>query len=82
MLTIFCKHSNYIAYLEAESVWLKMQMVHERQRAERAIDTLLGLKVGVMPVTVPTPEERAAAESEVEKMLKDPEFSHVGEELP
>lgn len=81
MLTLWCRHSTYIAHLEVELTWLKMQMVHERQRAERAIDALLAIRVSVGPVTVPTPGERTAAEIEMEKMLKDPEFSRVGEEI-
>jgi hypothetical protein len=78
-LTIFCSHSDHIEHLEAENLWLKMQMIHERQRAERAIDTLLGLKLGVAPITVPTREELLQTESEVEKTLRNPEFTQAGE---
>jgi len=77
-LVLFCRHSDYVKHLEAEIEWLKMAMVHERQRAERGVDTLLGLKLGVAPITVPTREELRETESEVEKLMRDPEFTQAG----
>ena len=48
----------YLRHLEGEVEYLKLQVVHERQRAERAIDTVLSLQDRpVMPMTVPTPQE-------------------------
>ena len=78
MLVLFCRHSAIIKHLEEEIYWLKLQMTHERQRAERAIDTLLQLKLGVAPITVPTREERREDESEIEKIIRDPEFTQAG----
>jgi len=77
-LVIFCRHSSHIQQLESEIAWLRMQMTHERQRAEIAIDHLLALKVGVTPVTRPTREELHETESEMERVLRDPEFTQAG----
>ena len=78
MLTLFCRHGSHLAHLVAEVEFWRIQFSHERQRAERAIDTLLGLKLGVAPITVPTREERVADETELERTLRDPEFTQAG----
>lgn len=78
MLTLFCRHSAHIKHLEAENLWLKMQMVHERQRAERAVDTLLALKIGVPPITVPTREERMDEAAIIAAMEQEPDFAKTG----
>ncbi len=77
-LVLFCRHSSHIQHLEEENHWLKMQMVHERQRAEVAIDRLLNLKLNIPGVTLPTREELRETENEVEKTLRDPEFTQAG----
>ena len=79
MLTLFCRHSSHLMHLEAEIEWLKMQMTHERQRAEIAIDHLLALKQGVTPVTRPTREEQMEVEAVMGKIRDDPEFTQAGE---
>lgn len=76
-LSLFCTHREFIAHLEGEIAWLKIAMQHERQRAERAIDELLRLKVGAGPVTVPLMPD-VTPESQMERMLADPEFTNVG----
>ena len=78
MLTLFCRHSSHLKHLEAEVAFWRLQFSHERQRAERAVDTLLALKLGVPPITVPTREELRDTESEVERALRDPEFTQAG----
>ena len=77
-LVLFCRHSDLVQHLEAEVAFWRMQFAHERQRAERAVDTLLALKLNVPPITVPTPEERSAAEREIETLARDPEFVQAG----
>lgn len=74
----FCGHADYLRHLEAEIDWLKRQMVHERQRAEMALDKLQMLRVGGGPVTVPTPAERAAEFPELAAMTMNPEFVRAG----
>ncbi len=69
----------YLLHLEDEITYLRDQVVHERQRAERAIDELLSLRVNVPPVTLPTPREVQQAETAVERLLRDSEFVSVGE---
>lgn len=68
--------ASYIQHLEEEIRWLKGQMIHERQRAERAIDTILSLQQRpVMPITIPTPAEvRDNGFPDVDS----PEFSGAG----
>jgi hypothetical protein len=78
MLVLWCRHSSHIAHLVAEVEFWRLQFAHERQRAERAVDTLLGLKLGVAPITVPTREELRHEESEVEKLMRNPEFTQAG----
>lgn len=77
-LVLFCRHSAHIKHLEEEIYFLKMQMTHERARAERAIDTLLALKLGVPPITVPTREERMEEDDHLERDIRDPEFAQAG----
>ena len=58
----------FVKHLKDENTWLREQMLHERSRAETAINALLQLKLQVpiaLPVTLPperlpTPEEEAA----------------------
>lgn len=77
MSALFCAHGEYLRHLEAEIVWLKLQMIHERQRAEFALDKLQMLHVGGGPVTVPTPDERRA-EATITDLLSNPEFVNAG----
>lgn len=65
---IFCKH------LLEEIEWLKEQVLHERQRAELAIDELLRFR-SVSPVSVPQVKESSL----IEKMINSSEFASVGE---
>lgn len=78
MLTLFCRHSSHIKHLEAEVAFWRMQFTHERQRAEVAIDRLLNLKLNIPGVTMPTREELRETESEMERTLRDPEFTQAG----
>ena len=73
---LLCSHSSLVAHLEAETTWLKAQLLHERTRAEHAIDLLLAVKVGLPSVSPPV---RDAAITEVEKLLRDDEFVHAGD---
>ena len=75
-LVLFCRHSDLVTHLEAETTWLKAQILHERTRAEHAIDLLLAVKVGLPSVSPPV---RDAAMAEVEKLLNDDEFTHAGD---
>ena len=78
-LTLFCRHSDLVTFLLNEVEYLRAQMVHERQRAERAIDTLLTLKLpGAGPVTVPTPQEARAYDTMVSGP-GEPEFDKIGD---
>ena len=67
------------AHLIDEIHYLREQVEHERQRAERAIDELLRIRIQSCPVTMPTPREAEHQESLVEKLLRDTEFSSIGE---
>ena len=78
MTRLFCAHHDYLGHLEAEIDWHKRQMVHERQRAEMALDKLQMLTVGGGPVTVPTPDERASVVSALADLTTDPEFVRAG----
>ena len=69
----------FAAHLETEIEYLRGQVEHERQRAERAIDELLHVRANVNPVTQPTPREVQQAETAVERLLRDTEFTSVGE---
>ena len=77
-LTLFCRHNDLVTFLLNEVEYLRAQMVHERQRAERAIDTLLTLTLpGAGPVTVPTPQE-ARAYAAMVSGPGEPEFDKIG----
>ena len=67
------------AHLIDEIEYLRGQVERERQRAERAIDELLRIRIQAGPVTMPTPRENERQESLVEKLLRDTEFSSIGE---
>ena len=75
-LTIWCSHSSLIAWLEREVEYFKTQYESERCRAEMAIDELLRMRVQAGPVSLAREE---AVPEHVEKLLKDPEFTRVGE---
>jgi hypothetical protein len=66
----------YLRHLEAEIEWLKHQLAHERARAEQAIDRLLQ-RAAVAPVSLPLPP--AGVPEEWQELLKQPEFSDVGQ---
>ena len=74
-LTLFCAHTDHIAHLEAEVAFWRMQFVHERQRAEVAIDRLLATKQ-FGPVTLPPRPQEAA--DPVQDLLVNPEFIEAG----
>ena len=69
----------FTAHLLDEIDWLKACVIHERQRAEMAIDELLRIRIVAGPVTQPTPQEAAQRETFVDKLLRDSEFTSVGE---
>jgi hypothetical protein len=69
----------FTTHLLEEIEYLRAQCQHERQRAELAIDELLRIRVGATPVTQPTPREVEQRESLVDKLLKDSEFTSIGE---
>lgn len=76
-----CMHTDYLAHLEAEIAWLKLQMLHERQRAEVAIDRLL-VRHDTGPVTLAASEDRATAQTrELEELLRQGDFVHAGDEV-
>lgn len=68
----------YVRHLEQEIEYLRGQAEHERQRAERALDELLRVRTNIGPITVPTPREVEQAETVIEKMVRDSEFSLTG----
>jgi hypothetical protein len=72
------------AHLIEEIAYLREQVNHERQRAELAIDELLRIRVGVSPVTQPTPAEAKVREENdpISRMLRDSEFMNTGELEP
>lgn len=77
----------YVQHMRDEIAWLKQSLIHERTRAERAIDAMLMLRVpGAVPIT-PTPAEvrdanTVAAEETptetVKRLLGDEEFQNAG----
>lgn len=76
-LTLFCRHSPTITFLERELEWMRLQYAHERARAEVAVSELLRLKAGTSalhPLAVPHEREQGA----VEKLLENPEFVSAG----
>lgn len=66
----------YVTHLEAEISWLKLQMDHERQRAEEAINDLLSIRVQANPLTATSPAPTIP--DQVERLLRDPEFVSIG----
>lgn len=79
-LTLFCKHSDFIAHLLRENEWLKTQALHERQRAEIAIDELLRLRTGAGPVSLPLSRDaEAAVEDKIAALGVNPEFTGAGD---
>ena len=67
----------HVNHLEAEITYLRKQVEHERDRAERAIDELLRVRIQSGPVSIastPPPVENI-----VEKLLKDTEWATAGE---
>lgn len=77
-LTLFCRHSSQIAHLEAEIDWLRAQLVHERQRAERGVDRLLATR-GIGPITVPEARPTVETEDAIREMLSNGDFQRIGE---
>lgn len=77
-VVLFCRHSTLVQHLKNENEWLRAQYWHERQRAERALDQLLQLKVpGTVPLTIPTPQEQR----EQDRLVSGPgdeEFDAIG----
>ena len=68
----------FVTHLEAEIEWYRLQLVHERNRADRAVDTLLAMQ-GVAAVTPPPPRnERVEMEQEIARVLGSQEFQGVG----
>ena len=79
---MFRPSTEFLRHLEAEIQWLKIELKHERQRAEVAVDQLLRLKAGAHPVTpVETSPAREALQREVDELLNNPEFTQIGEVL-
>lgn len=77
-MTLFCSHREFITHLEAEIVWLRLQMMRERQRAELAINELLRLGPGAQPVSVPLIRDEPV-DDPISALLKNSEFTEVGE---
>jgi hypothetical protein len=68
-----------VQHLREEVAFWREQFVHERQRAEFAVDRLLQ-QHGHGPVTVPTPSEQRERERDVlEKLAQSAEFAQAGE---
>lgn len=67
----------YVKHLEREIEYLRGQVEHERQRAERAIDELLAVR-NVGSVTQPTPREVQQQETAIERLMRDSEFTETG----
>ena len=65
----------FIRHLEHEVAWYRTQLIHERQRAEAAIDELLRVRVQVNPVSQPITQPML---SDMEKMWQNPEFTEAG----
>lgn len=75
-LTLFCNHSAHLAHLEAEIAWYREQLLHERTRAEYAIDRLLATRgIGpVAPPVSPTPPDET-----MRAWLESEDFQRAGE---
>lgn len=69
--------TRYVQHLLDEVEYLKKQVEHERDRAERAIDELLRVRIQSGPVSAPRPLE--PAESIVERLLQNTEWSQAGD---
>lgn len=77
----------YVQHMREEIAWLKQALIHERTRAERAIDAMLMLRVpGAVPIT-PTPSEvrdantvapEESPQQTVTRLLGDEEFQNAG----
>ena len=68
----------YIGHLEAEIEWYRVQLIHERNRAERAVDQLLNMR-GAPPVTPPPePDQTATMLQEAMRVMQGEEFQKVG----
>ena len=80
MLTIWCRHSHTIEILERELAFARQSFMHERQRAEVAIDELLKRRVGAGPVTFPLRHDAPPPEDDpaIRALLRDPEFTKAG----
>ena len=77
-LTLFCRHSSQIEHLELEILWLREQLVHERQRAEVGTDRLLATR-GIGPITLPTPNETQARDDALRALMANDDFQRAGE---
>ena len=77
MLTIWCRHSSHVAHLEAEILWLRMQLVHERSRAEMGVDRLLATR-GIGPITLPPSHVATETEAAMRELLSNEELQRVG----
>lgn len=73
---MWCQHREYIAHLEHDIDWLKRQLLHERARAELAVDKLQMMQVGGGPITPPA--EDGAGRAEIEALLSNPDFQAAG----
>jgi hypothetical protein len=67
----------YVAHLEGEIAYLRQQVEHERDRAERAVDELLRVRVQGMPISEPS--QMAPAEDVVQRLLNNTEWAQAGE---
>lgn len=78
-LTLFCAHSDLVHHLLAEVEQWRGMYLHERQRAEEAINALLAQAKGpALTVTPAPPPELSRVERELREMLQNPEFVNAG----
>lgn len=78
-LTLFCTHSDLVHHLLTEVEQWRGMYLHERQRAEEAINALLAQAKGpALAVTPAPPPEMSAAEREMRRLLEHPEFVNAG----
>jgi len=75
----FTRERLYIRHLEREIHYWRAQYIHERQRAEVAIDTCRVQHAHTGPVTVPPRLETETVLREVNEMMTQPEFGQVGQ---
>ena len=78
MLTLFCRHSGHLAHLEAEIEWYREQLLHERQRAEQAVDRLLATRQ-IGPIAPPRPLTDTPIDSAMRELLTAEDFQRIGE---